>query len=367
MGFKQYLKRCALCVALVQSFAAQGLAQEAVDLPVPLVAQDTLEWCWVASAQMVLRFRGVDPPNQCQIMEMGYHTPPGACCSNPNRCAIPGTIYQVQRIISYFGGGFTQLNRPADPSQLYSVLKQGAPVIAHLALPTGGHFVVIRGINWSSGSPAVEINDPFFGSLTLPFSQLVQIWDAGLYVEPDRSFQEQPLPRSAALIAPTAPRNREGQLVHSVAFRSTDVCSMLSQFHTGSSAPFLSARGETISVGRSWESKDRYFGLSCTVREASSSRTETHRISCTTPGNPDYDAASGEYEKLKEAIDGCIHDQGGWEFDTLGGVFDDYSFERSGYTKKNGDDRFSINADFEYRYKKEIFDTAIQLQYVKHK
>jgi len=186
--------RNSLCGALgFLALTSASLAQVPVSLPVPVVRQATIEWCWVAAAEMILKYKGAKSPRQCEIMERGYGGLPGSCCGDTSRCTQPGQITDIQRIVAFYGGVLTNLNRPALPAELYSILSQGSPVVAHLNLPTGGHFVVIRGMTWEPSPvgliPIVQINDPMSSDpLVMPFDRLVGVWDAAVYVDPATPF-----------------------------------------------------------------------------------------------------------------------------------------------------------------------------------
>jgi hypothetical protein len=180
------MRRLFFAIVLLCS-ASPALAQSA-NVPVPLINQNTNQWCWLASAQMVLAYLGVSVPQQCVMLEQGYNLPYGSCCGNPDSCAIPGHIQQIQTILQIYGRRYSFINAPANPIILYNIFANGRPVIAHLSLSTGGHFVVLRGIRFVPSAYGmvglVAINDPMQGSsFELPFSQLINIWDVAVYVQ----------------------------------------------------------------------------------------------------------------------------------------------------------------------------------------
>ena len=183
-----------ICVAFEGIAAAQS-----IDLDVPLVRQDTLAWCWIASAEMVLRYLGVDPPAQCQIMERGYGAPPGTCCNDPAQCTRGGSITEIQSIVASYGGTTSRLDTPRDSLTLAMLLRQSIPIIAHLNLPTGGHFVVIRGIKHPEKleKAMVHINDPSAPRpFKIPYGQLMKYWDLALYVAPGSHLKPAGLERT---------------------------------------------------------------------------------------------------------------------------------------------------------------------------
>src|SRR5690606_35096701 len=81
--------------SLAQPFS-QGPVIDEVQLRVPFHRQDTLVWCWVASAKMVVEAIGEEAPTQCQMLEQVYGAP---CCTQPWRCARAGHITEIQNLI----------------------------------------------------------------------------------------------------------------------------------------------------------------------------------------------------------------------------------------------------------------------------
>jgi len=165
-----------------------------VVLPVPTVTQDTMVWCWLAVSEMVIRYRNWGAGfRQCQMMEVGYRVPPGTCCGNPNLCARPGSIQEIQGVIASFGGRFSSLAPPTNYQVLYNILQSGRPVIAQIA--TGGsigHVVVIRGMGFQpfinmlgmpDVAPILMINDPMsIVPAQVPYAQFLAIWRASIIV-----------------------------------------------------------------------------------------------------------------------------------------------------------------------------------------
>lgn len=195
-----------LFVLVLGAFGRSALAQFEGDRPppivlkVPLVRQDTFVWCWLANAEMIVRYFRGRSPSQCQMMEIGYRTLPGACCGNPRACMRGGTgMQELQQVIRYFGGVATTWTPPSDPMTLYNVLAQNQAVVAQVKVSDlGTHVVVIRGMRFQqingfdplgrpvrSVVPLVLVNDPM--SLLpqeVPYGRLLQVWIDSLIVEP---------------------------------------------------------------------------------------------------------------------------------------------------------------------------------------
>jgi hypothetical protein len=145
---------------------------------VPLIRQDTVVWCWVAAAKMILDWRG-SSPNQCSMLQQQYGAP---CCLNPALCARPGHIAEIGELIRRFGGRPSSVAPPANGFILYDALRRG-PIVMHTR---EGHFIVATGmrVEPSPYGPlgVVLINDPFRGSFAVPFPELIMMWDAALVV-----------------------------------------------------------------------------------------------------------------------------------------------------------------------------------------
>jgi hypothetical protein len=162
-----------------------GPVLDQVYLPIQIEPQQTLTWCWVASARMIATYYNKQTPPQCMMLQDQYNAP---CCANPGQiCTQDGTIYQVQQLIQTFGLQASMIGSPANPTQMLSWFKQGHPIVLHLIISGSGHFVVASGMQvvQTLGGPLaiVRILDPFFGPKDVPVTQLYQMWDAALYIE----------------------------------------------------------------------------------------------------------------------------------------------------------------------------------------
>jgi hypothetical protein len=157
---------------------AQVLAQ--AFLQIPYEAQQTSEWCWVASAKMVASYFNINTPSQCEMLERAYGAP---CCENPGLCTVPGSIFQVQQLIQGFGLQTSQLGRPANGYVLLNLFQNNHPVVIHLVQ---GHFSVLSGIQVVATPQGplgmVHVLDPFYGEQDVSLPVLYQSWDLAVYV-----------------------------------------------------------------------------------------------------------------------------------------------------------------------------------------
>ncbi len=159
-----------------------------VDLGIPNVPQKTKVWCWAAVAQQVIiRKRGSSPP-QCALVAMVHGRRPSACCPDYEKCAVPGRLSQIRKLIRNFGRSSSVLARPTDPMTLYATLRAGRPVIIALRnTQYTGHTVVVTGLTWietKRGRIAMlHINDPI-GALPprVPYHIIRSRWTAAIVV-----------------------------------------------------------------------------------------------------------------------------------------------------------------------------------------
>jgi hypothetical protein len=166
--------------------------------PVPQIAQQSLDWCWLAVSEMIIRYKdwGISP-KQCEILEVGYFLSPGTCCQAPWMCDRPGSLDEVQRIIAYYSRAFSRLAPPTDPMRLYRLLSRGHVVIAQLQNTNNPicHLVILRGMRFAlitsatpsglvlTAVPMVLVNDP--GSYLIskmPYQMLLYYWRASIIV-----------------------------------------------------------------------------------------------------------------------------------------------------------------------------------------
>ncbi len=163
-------------------------APPTVDLGIANVVQETKVWCWAAVAEQVIRRqRGYSPP-QCALVAMVNGRFPSHCCPHYERCAVSGSLAQIQQLIRNFGYRYSSLQPPSDAYALYRELRAGRPIIIAIRNPDhSGHVVVLTGmsfVDFGRGAEAVlHINDPL---LSLPprllLRDLIPRWAAAIVV-----------------------------------------------------------------------------------------------------------------------------------------------------------------------------------------
>lgn len=168
----------AFCLIFI---AAQSVcAKSSVTLEVQPVTQKSIVWCWLAVAEMAIRYYNWDEsPSQCRIMEHGYGLSPGTCCQNPKGCARTGSLTEIVNIIKHYGGVDAFITGPPkQPKDVYKALAKNKLVIAALHTSMGsGHVVVIRGVRKQNGSIQLLVNDPMSViARTLSYQKLHSMW-----------------------------------------------------------------------------------------------------------------------------------------------------------------------------------------------
>lgn len=159
-----------------------------VDLGIRNIMQDTDVWCWAAVAQQVIVKRKGRSPPQCALVAMVHGRYPSYCCPHYERCAVAGSLRQIQILIRNFGQRTTTLSPPTDAMSLYRTLRAGHPIILAIRnSPYTGHVVVLTGMTWTSGAGGPEavlhVNDPLrVIPDRLTFRALVPRWQAAIVV-----------------------------------------------------------------------------------------------------------------------------------------------------------------------------------------
>jgi hypothetical protein len=197
----------ALALSVALTVFAPSTAAQAQEIPppvmldVPIVTQETPNWCWLAAAEMAIRHENSGMSlRQCEMLEIGFNMPPGECCRDMMSCAGPAYgMEELRSIVAQFGGVLTVLTPPLPPQVLYGALLSGSPVIARIRSGlTSSHVIVIRGMRFrlreetaADGTvtmgiePLLLVNDPLsYFPHELPYERLLPLWIDSLIVDP---------------------------------------------------------------------------------------------------------------------------------------------------------------------------------------
>lgn len=175
-------------VAACLGAAAQAQLPPPVDLGIANIRQETDVWCWAAVAQQVIVKRKGRSPPQCALVAMVHGRYPSFCCPHYDRCAVPGSLKQIQVLIRNFGQRATSISPPTDAMSLYRNLRAGNPIILAVRnSPYSGHVVVLTGMSWVQGARGPEavlhVNDPLqVIPSRLSFRDLLPRWQAAIVV-----------------------------------------------------------------------------------------------------------------------------------------------------------------------------------------
>ena len=176
-----------------------------VKAEVPFVRQQTALWCWLAVAEMALRYKKGASLPQCRLADLAFRMTPGACCK-PGKCQKGASLTVVHALLAYMG----VKSRPQGPEissdEVYRLLKQGRIFIVRLVrrdrgpIRVGpksvGHVVVLRGMRFvpappgsplarqNKALPLVLINDPsFLSPIEVPFPDVISNWEGMLVIQ----------------------------------------------------------------------------------------------------------------------------------------------------------------------------------------
>lgn len=173
-----------LLVAAATVAAAQAPRLPPVDLDIRNIRQETPVWCWAAVAQQVIVKRKGRSPPQCALVAMVHGRYPSYCCPHYERCAVSGSLAQIQTLIRNFGQRSSSIRPPSDAMTLYRTLRQGHPIILALRdSPYEGHVVVLTGMSWAGGEAVLHVNDPLdVVPARMTFRELLPRWHAAIVV-----------------------------------------------------------------------------------------------------------------------------------------------------------------------------------------
>jgi hypothetical protein len=148
-------------------------------LAIQPVSQETPDWCWLASGQMIFQFFGipaVNPNYQCGIIGV-FEGPQSACFYNCAVCDFGGGSAQnvalmLQYYSAYATNGQAELAFQFAPNYLdfqdiQANINSNSPILAGINVGNpvmfgnSGHLVVIAGYQVQSGQDNVVVNDPF--------------------------------------------------------------------------------------------------------------------------------------------------------------------------------------------------------------
>ncbi len=157
------LKSIGLAGVLALAGAASSLSGV---LSVPYYAQEQDQWCWDASSQMVLAYKG-HSYTQTTIANWAVG---GQNIPNYLYGSTSTSQYGCDQVLACFGGvASTPVARALTQAELTSEIAGIRPVFVRWGWDSGGgHILLARGID----STSVYINDPYYGQSVQNYSWL---------------------------------------------------------------------------------------------------------------------------------------------------------------------------------------------------
>jgi hypothetical protein len=178
-----------LVALLLGSAAPEPALARQITLPIPEVKQRQDVWCWVAVAEMLVRYYTGESRRQCRLLETGYGLPEDYCCGSEARCRRPGDLSEVAQLIEDISGQETRITgAPPRPSAVARQLERNRAIVAAIRPPGQqiGHVVVVHGIRSGRDWAELLINGPMSRvAETIPYRRLRSMWQASIIVRFD--------------------------------------------------------------------------------------------------------------------------------------------------------------------------------------
>jgi len=149
-------------------------------LNVPQIPQKQNQWCWAACTAMIARFLDLAEPQQCQLANFLFGQT--NCCLNPSSgaCNRPAQYADVLRVYNHLGISLLGPDFPLLFNTVVAEINAGRPFEVALAWSGGGgHVVIVYGL---TAGGLLLVRDPWYGSMTLPYSSLYSAYGLGRWV-----------------------------------------------------------------------------------------------------------------------------------------------------------------------------------------
>lgn len=153
------------------------------NLPIRHIPQEQTKWCWAASAQMVLEYRG-QTVKQCDIAEQLLKK---KCCPKLATCNVMCNSLQVDQIYNHFGINNQYLSGNLSFGDIQAEINANRPIEVGLSWNQGGgHLAIISGWEQDTSGEWVRVNDPdptSSGPGVIRYTSLLQAYGYGNWVE----------------------------------------------------------------------------------------------------------------------------------------------------------------------------------------
>jgi hypothetical protein len=156
--------------------APGGAAPNSGAIAFPMQTQSQNNWCWAAVSSSVSRFfSAASTWTQCRIAETTLGIT--GCCNNPpaHGCDVPYyldlALQTTNNLVSWSG--------PPTKTEIAAEIDTNKrPLCLRVEWSGGaGHFIVIAGFAWQTGSDFLDIEDPYYGLSTYTIASM----NSGMY------------------------------------------------------------------------------------------------------------------------------------------------------------------------------------------
>jgi hypothetical protein len=144
--------------------------------------QEQRNWCWAASAQMILHYYGSMSLRQCDLANWAFGV--GGCCNAPSSslCDQPISDAKISQLFSAYGlqSSYTAGTVPSGVLQFEIDLNRPVQV-AYSWTGGGGHVAVVIGWDTNATGTFLRVNDPAQGSGGFYYSDLLTAYGLGVW------------------------------------------------------------------------------------------------------------------------------------------------------------------------------------------
>lgn len=320
---KRKLFLCALILGAIAQF--NSAPANAKVLPVPIVMQQTPEWCFAASASMIFEYFGFPNLNPAGDFQCGIVGAQGGVCA-ANCAALPclgggGTVPHVAAIMRTYATVAQQRTGFSDssvrlgetgiltPEQIRGQIDNNGPVMAGISpsgvpfppgLGVSEHAVVIVGYEGDENDFKVIINDPYpypapapyvsaggserqLGQYEIAYSVFVNVFHYGnsLFF---RNVVATPRPIATSQL--------------------NNFCAVIAQYFIDPPKAFLSQRGKQLS-SQKWESNQTFPNSRCYIDWAGRTNAR-YSATCFYNQQASTQTTAAWHQTMAGNIDQCI-------------------------------------------------------------
>lgn len=154
----------------------------AKSLNVPQIKQEQTQWCWAACADMVLDYYGNAGARQCDFVNWLFAQ--SSCCNVPSSslCNKPCAVGDVCRVYNQWSLNCFNTASSVPFATLQSEINAERPTeVGYAWSGGGGHVAIIRGWDFNATGPLLLVNDPYYGSGGVYYTDLLTAYGLGTW------------------------------------------------------------------------------------------------------------------------------------------------------------------------------------------